>query len=631
MENFGQDSLNSNDIINIMVATDIHLGYQETDPVRGEDSFIAFEEVLSLAVQHDVDMILLGGDLFDQAKPSPNCLLRCTHLLRRYCLGERPVALELLSDPNENFTRPVNYEEPDLNVAYPVFTIHGNHDDPVGAGAISSLDILASAGLINYFGKWTDYTHVRIAPVLLRKGVTTLALYGLGFLKDQRLSRLFKDSKVEMQRFDADDVFSLLVLHQNRADRGPGNYISENVLPDFLDMVVWGHEHDCRVIEEFNEQGKFFVTQPGSTIATSLASGESLPKHCALLQIHKNIFKLTPIPLQTVRPFIFRTIVLSEEDMGRSTVNESEKVQEFLKKKVFEAIEEAHCLRSGDQRQPTLPLIRLSVFYEHEGQNFNKIRFGQQFNETVANPQDVLLMKRERRIQDRKSNTTDTKTLNELELEVSAGDAIDLETLILSRFEMLSPEQKPVVLCPRAVADAVREFTRRNKDDILRQTFDAHRRLCVENLLSLDTDAGAKDETEVIEQLRRFRASLDAADNDRLREWMKQPAPVPAREPSPVIVPEPSPEPANNVRSTVTRSRGRGGGRGGRPRGGRGARGARDRSPEHITPSPSVERRTPRRAAAERSSSWLQQFMSSGGRAPHPQRTRSPIEIDDSD
>lgn len=26
----------------------------------------------------------------------------------------------------------VNYEDPDINVAMPVFSIHGNHDDPSG-------------------------------------------------------------------------------------------------------------------------------------------------------------------------------------------------------------------------------------------------------------------------------------------------------------------------------------------------------------------------------------------------------------------------------------------------------------------------------------------------------------------
>lgn len=28
----------------------------------------------------------------------------------------------------------VNYEDPDINVSIPVFSIHGNHDDPSGVG-----------------------------------------------------------------------------------------------------------------------------------------------------------------------------------------------------------------------------------------------------------------------------------------------------------------------------------------------------------------------------------------------------------------------------------------------------------------------------------------------------------------
>ena len=32
----------------------------------------------------------------------------------------------------------VNYEDPDINVAIPVFSIHGNHDDPSGVGILEA-------------------------------------------------------------------------------------------------------------------------------------------------------------------------------------------------------------------------------------------------------------------------------------------------------------------------------------------------------------------------------------------------------------------------------------------------------------------------------------------------------------
>jgi double-strand break repair protein MRE11 len=43
---FSNISQHNPETFRILVATDIHLGYKERDPVRGEDSFKAFEEVL---------------------------------------------------------------------------------------------------------------------------------------------------------------------------------------------------------------------------------------------------------------------------------------------------------------------------------------------------------------------------------------------------------------------------------------------------------------------------------------------------------------------------------------------------------------------------------------------------------
>lgn len=56
-------------------------------------------------------------------------------LLRTYCLGDRPVNLEILSDQTLAFHNKfgcVNYEDPNFNIEIPIFSIHGNHDDPAG-------------------------------------------------------------------------------------------------------------------------------------------------------------------------------------------------------------------------------------------------------------------------------------------------------------------------------------------------------------------------------------------------------------------------------------------------------------------------------------------------------------------
>lgn len=61
---------------------------------------------------------------------------------------------------------------------------------------------------------------------------------------------------------------------------GPNNYVSDTAFGDDVHLVVWGHEHDC--IEKAGAvpvTGKqYFITQPGSSVATSLAEGEAIPK-----------------------------------------------------------------------------------------------------------------------------------------------------------------------------------------------------------------------------------------------------------------------------------------------------------------------------------------------------------------
>lgn len=55
-----------------------------------------------------------------------------------------------------------------------------------------------------------------------------------------------RQPKVTAQ-YPAEDWFNIFVLHQNRVTRGQGakNAIKENYLASFLDLVIWGHEHEC--------------------------------------------------------------------------------------------------------------------------------------------------------------------------------------------------------------------------------------------------------------------------------------------------------------------------------------------------------------------------------------------------
>jgi len=120
------------DTLRILLSTDNHLGYAERDPVRGNDSFAAFEEVLYTAKRFHCDAVLLSGDLFHDNRPSRRCLHKTMGILKRYCMGPDPVRIEMLSEAASQFRSAtmVNYQDPNYAVQLPIFSIHGNHDDP---------------------------------------------------------------------------------------------------------------------------------------------------------------------------------------------------------------------------------------------------------------------------------------------------------------------------------------------------------------------------------------------------------------------------------------------------------------------------------------------------------------------
>lgn len=68
---------------------------------------------------------------------------------------------------------------------------------------------------------------------------------------------------MELLRTKDMDTFNIFVLHQNRVQRKDYAYIPENKLHKFLNLVIWGHEHECRIAPEFNVEGGYHISQPG--------------------------------------------------------------------------------------------------------------------------------------------------------------------------------------------------------------------------------------------------------------------------------------------------------------------------------------------------------------------------------
>lgn len=237
-----------------------------------------------------------------------------------------------------------------------------------------------------------------------------------------------------------------------------------------IDLIIWGHEHDCRIEPEPVAGRRYYISQPGSTVATSLAEGEAITKcvflscilfplynpkiylitrrrHVALLEIQGKAFQINPIALRSVRPFKIDSLVLSqvveEEDIN---INDRMAINGMLKRKINEMVADAvkeYKERMGEDlnlKERILPIIRLRVsllLIDHVSHTdatkvdttgipdmTNPQRLGLEFQGKIANPRDVLQF-----IRPKAKNAKNFITEPELEidkLELGPKEKVDL-------------------------------------------------------------------------------------------------------------------------------------------------------------------------------------------------------------
>ncbi|KAB5535408.1 hypothetical protein PHYPO_G00117350 [Pangasianodon hypophthalmus] len=505
------NTIDDEDTFKILVATDIHLGYLEKDAVRGNDTFVTFDEIMKCAKQNDVDLVLLGGDLFHDNKPSRKALHSCMEVMRKYCMGDKPILFEIISDQAVNFGNSkfpwVNYQDENLNISIPIFSVHGNHDDPTGADGLCALDVLSCAGLVNHFGRSRSVEKVEISPLLLQKGSTKIALYGLGSIPDERLYRMFVNNQVSMlrPREDENAWFNLFVIHQNRSKHGATNYIPEQFLDDFLDLVIWGHEHECKIAPVRNEQQLFYVTQPGSSVVTSLSPGEAVKKHIGLLRVKGRKMNLQKIPLHTVRQFFIQDVILLDHSdlFSPEMPNVTHKVQAFCQQKVEEMLEEAERERLGNPLTPDKPLIRLRVDYSGGFESFSTMRFSQKFVDRVANPKDILHFIRHR---ESKDNVKEESIDFDMLLSRPSSDVLQLrvEDLVKEYFQTAEKNMQLSLLTEQGMGKAVQEFVDKEERDAIEELINYQLEKTQRYLRERHVEA---TEEKIDEEIRRFRDS----------------------------------------------------------------------------------------------------------------------------
>lgn len=358
----------------IFVCTDVHLGFEEKDRIRSNDSYAAFEEVLQRANAMHADLVLIGGDLFHEQSPSTECFNRTLQVLSRNVLGVKS-SLEVLSESI------VNWSSDDVNIHLPVISIHGNHDEPLIDTGVSALHLLHSSKLLTYISNESSDGMLHVRPVVVRQlSGCTAAIYGLGFVKDQVLHQMFRNHKVIFHRATAD--IHILLLHQNRyKGQGQGtphdHCLPEHWVPEFIDIVIWGNEHESLPDTQAFPIMKCRVIQPGSTVATSLIAAEARQKHAILIEVQAENYDIRPIPLEVPRKLHFMQVELRE--VCRTT----EEAEGYLR----QLIESILCGAHG------LPLVRIKA----EVTGFEHLRVAQinlEFSERIANKKVLATWKR---------------------------------------------------------------------------------------------------------------------------------------------------------------------------------------------------------------------------------------------
>jgi double-strand break repair protein MRE11 len=105
------------------------------------------------------------------------------------------------------------------------------------------------------------------------------------------------------------------------------------MIPEWMDLVIWGNEHEAipRLVESL--VGTYRIYQPGSSVVTSLCDRESIsfPKSMGLIEIRRTReFRLTTLPFTQLRLFKYAEVTLSDERFGLDP--NDPKVEEKIKK-----------------------------------------------------------------------------------------------------------------------------------------------------------------------------------------------------------------------------------------------------------------------------------------------------------
>lgn len=130
-------------VFRLAVSTGNYLGFGRNSQIRRNDSFDSFEEMLRKARVANVDMLLLGGNLFDEHSPDQYILQRTMTCLKDHIFGDKPIGYEIVWGKNAP-----NYACENMNIDLPIFAIHGRKELAFGSDC-NILEVLHAGNYVN--------------------------------------------------------------------------------------------------------------------------------------------------------------------------------------------------------------------------------------------------------------------------------------------------------------------------------------------------------------------------------------------------------------------------------------------------------------------------------------------------
>jgi DNA repair exonuclease SbcCD nuclease subunit len=258
-------------------ASDIHLGsHQYRNEYRANDFIQAFQEILELAIIHQIDFLLLGGDVFTSLEMLPGTLDKIISLLNNF------------------------YQYTNKTIS--IIAIEGNHDIRKFSKGVrfkqrgkSWLKLLANLGLIILLDANLEAPPTeRFKPYNFktRKGgkiqIKKVVIYGTRYLGEQPISYL---PKIRKGIQNDDGLFHILIQHfgiEGQMKNVPGINIDHlEPLRHRINYLALGHFHKQFIIDEW-------IYNPGSpeavcSVDTSFKRGIFLVEISGKEKFNKNV------------------------------------------------------------------------------------------------------------------------------------------------------------------------------------------------------------------------------------------------------------------------------------------------------------------------------------------------------